>query len=485
MSSEPKGTVAVVGAGLAGLTAAYRLQQRGFDVTVFEARDRVGGRVWTVRKGDYIMDLGAAFYLGTYRESIDLIHEVGLGPLFTEVPVWGVMPKRGDKHLLDYGKLLRTGLTTRALSARSKLKALKLVRPMVEARGSLGYHTYDQVAQLDTETVREYFRRELNEELLQWAGRPLVSSTWVADDADTSIALLLWTIRNMLVSTMYNLRPGVSGLPEELARRLRVRLGHPVANVADTGPAVEVTFTPGGGAQQTESFDACVIATQAQYALAMFPQMDENHRGLYETTRYRRLGSICLGLSQRPNDPATYYMVSPHEDPDTIAVIADHAKAPGRAPEGKGLLTVLLSHEYLERTLNLSDEDVLEYALGRARRYYGDVVDSLEEHAVARWPESVPVMDKGRFARIADFQKRLDWTARVQFASDLDRISGLNGALVSGQEAANRIVNSLLAPKANVVSAGRAQISRFASAVPGSGASRTATQPWARAAPST
>ena len=455
MPGELRGTVAVVGAGLAGLTAAYRLRQRGFDVTVFEARDRVGGRIWTVRKGDYIMDLGAAFYLGTYRESIDLIHELGLGPLFTEVPVWGVMPKRGDKHLLDYGKLIRTGLTTRALSARSKLKALKLVRPMLKARGSLAYHTYDQVAQLDTETVREYFRRELNDELLQWAGRPLVSSTWVADDGDTSIALLLWTIRNMLVSTMYNLRPGVSGLPEELARRLDVRLRHPVANVVDTGRGVDVTVTSeSGGSQRTESFDACVIATQAQYALAMFPQMDENHRALYEATRYRRLGSICLGLSRRPNDPATYYMVSPHEDPDTIAVIADHAKAPGRAPEDKGLLTVLLSHEYLERTLDLSDEDVLEYAIDRARRYYGDVVDTLEEHAVARWPESVPVMDKGRFARIADFQKRLDWTARVQFASDLDRISGLNGALVSGQEAANRVMNAVLAPRPHPILVG-------------------------------
>jgi hypothetical protein len=224
----------VIGAGLAGLTAAFRLQQRGFDVTVFEERNRVGGRVWTVRKGDYTMDLGAAFYLGTYRESIDLIYELGLGPLFTEVPVWGVMPKRGDKHLLDYGKLLRTGLTTGALSARSKLKPLKLAHPMIKTRGSLGYHSYDQVAQLDTETVREYFRRDLNEELLQWAGRPLVSSTWV-DDGDTSITLLLWTIRNMLVSKMYNLRPGVSGLPEELARRLDVRLQHPVAGVADNG----------------------------------------------------------------------------------------------------------------------------------------------------------------------------------------------------------------------------------------------------------
>ena len=447
-----RGHVAVVGAGLAGLTAAYRLQQQGFDVTVFEGRDRVGGRVWSVRKGDFLMDLGAAFYLGTYKESIELIHEVGLGPLFTEVPVWGIMPKEGKKHLLDYGKLMRTGLTTGALSPRSKLLALKLVAPMFRARAGLGYHTYDEVAQLDTATVREYFRRNLNEELLQWAARPLVSSTWVADDADTSITLLLWSIRNMLVSKMYNLRTGVSGLPIELARRTGVRLRHDVVNVTDEGGGVTVTFSADGAAQQTEHFDACIIATQAQYALSMYPQMDDNHRGLYASTRYRRLGSICLGLGQRPNDPATYYMVSPHEDPNTIAVIADHTKAPGRAPEGKGMLTVLLSHEYLEQTLDHSDEQVLEYAIDRARHYYGGVVDTVEEHMVVRWPESVPVMDKGRFARIAQYQKNIDWKSRVQFASDLDRISGINGALVSGQEAAKRILAATTTPERTSIS---------------------------------
>src|SRR5689334_3925114 len=43
------GRVIVVGAGLAGLTAAYELGRAGFDVTVLEARDRIGGRVYTIR----------------------------------------------------------------------------------------------------------------------------------------------------------------------------------------------------------------------------------------------------------------------------------------------------------------------------------------------------------------------------------------------------------------------------------------------------
>ncbi len=49
-ASPPRGSVVVVGAGLAGLTCAYELQRAGWKVTVLEARNRPGGRVYTVRK---------------------------------------------------------------------------------------------------------------------------------------------------------------------------------------------------------------------------------------------------------------------------------------------------------------------------------------------------------------------------------------------------------------------------------------------------
>ena len=64
-------SVIVLGAGIAGLVAAYELQRAGYQVTVLEARDRVGGRVWTVRGGDRIEHIGrpdqrAAFDRGLY-----------------------------------------------------------------------------------------------------------------------------------------------------------------------------------------------------------------------------------------------------------------------------------------------------------------------------------------------------------------------------------------------------------------------------------
>jgi monoamine oxidase len=50
--------VAILGAGIAGLVSAFELKRAGWDVVVLEARDRIGGRVWTVRGGDRIVQTG-------------------------------------------------------------------------------------------------------------------------------------------------------------------------------------------------------------------------------------------------------------------------------------------------------------------------------------------------------------------------------------------------------------------------------------------
>ena len=62
--------VAVLGAGMAGLVAAYELRRAGWDVTVLEARDRIGGRVWTVRGGDRIVQTGRPDQLCSFDEGL-------------------------------------------------------------------------------------------------------------------------------------------------------------------------------------------------------------------------------------------------------------------------------------------------------------------------------------------------------------------------------------------------------------------------------
>ncbi|HEX5245191.1 MAG TPA: NAD(P)/FAD-dependent oxidoreductase [Tepidisphaeraceae bacterium] len=70
--------VLVIGAGMAGLTAARRLAEAGRPVLVLEARDRVGGRIRTLREEGEILELGAEFIHGRPPELWDLIREAGL-----------------------------------------------------------------------------------------------------------------------------------------------------------------------------------------------------------------------------------------------------------------------------------------------------------------------------------------------------------------------------------------------------------------------
>jgi monoamine oxidase len=81
-------SVIILGAGIAGLVSAYELQRAGYRVTVLEARDRIGGRAWTIRGGDRIVQTGredqhAAFSPGLYFNAgparIPSTHRVILG----------------------------------------------------------------------------------------------------------------------------------------------------------------------------------------------------------------------------------------------------------------------------------------------------------------------------------------------------------------------------------------------------------------------
>ena len=72
--------IVVIGAGLSGLTCAYRLQEKGFDVSVYEAHNRVGGRVFTVSVDGYLAELGGQniFDGGEAENMLSLIEELGL-----------------------------------------------------------------------------------------------------------------------------------------------------------------------------------------------------------------------------------------------------------------------------------------------------------------------------------------------------------------------------------------------------------------------
>src|SRR5689334_18064689 len=77
---EPTADVLVLGAGVAGLAAAQELSQAGLRVIVIEARDRLGGRIFTRHVAGHPLpiELGAEFIHGRPPESFALVEQAGL-----------------------------------------------------------------------------------------------------------------------------------------------------------------------------------------------------------------------------------------------------------------------------------------------------------------------------------------------------------------------------------------------------------------------
>src|ERR1043165_1419899 len=73
--------VAILGAGIAGLTAAYELLQAGYKVTIFEAKERAGGRSFTVRSGDTIKENTGTTQVCKFPDDPDFYLNAGPGRL--------------------------------------------------------------------------------------------------------------------------------------------------------------------------------------------------------------------------------------------------------------------------------------------------------------------------------------------------------------------------------------------------------------------
>lgn len=93
--------VAIIGAGYAGLAAADALRAAGAEVTVFEARDRVGGRVWSVPYGDdAVIERGAEFILPGYDVMNDLAARFGI-PLVLKGTPYGRRVPVGEEAVSE------------------------------------------------------------------------------------------------------------------------------------------------------------------------------------------------------------------------------------------------------------------------------------------------------------------------------------------------------------------------------------------------
>ena len=448
------GSVAIIGAGVTGLTAAYCLKQRGSRVVVYEATDRIGGVVKTERRGGYLAELGPNSMSSPSAAVLAILRDLGLDGSMVRAS-----PAARERYIVRRGKLVHLPLTpaelltTRLLSNAAKLAILS--EPLVDTSDS----TVD-------ESVAAFIRRRFNQEVLDYVVNPFVAGMYAGDPEQLSVRHALpqlhalerthgSVMKAFLKAAkaqrrldedvkhsggLFSFRDGLQEIPEALGRELKseLRLKAPVTQLR-TGPR---GWTVGAAYQGPELYDAVVYAAPAH-------GLDDIDLDLTGGERLATLSSIVhppvavLALGFRREDVSHslegFGFLAPEvERRRVLGVIFSSSLFASRAPEGHVLLTVFAGGARDPDFVHNDPQTLTARVLDELRILLGTRGEPSFK-AVQIWPKAIPqyVLGYGRFKDIAD-QIEQSNPGLVLAGTYRDGIS-LGDALASGERAASRV----------------------------------------------
>ncbi|GAA4717979.1 NAD(P)/FAD-dependent oxidoreductase [Pedococcus ginsenosidimutans] len=398
--------VVVVGAGLAGLTCAVTLEERGLDVLVVEAADEVGGRVRTEVVDGHLCDVGFQLLNPAYpavRQLLDVealaLQRFGAG---VEVRRDGVTALLADprREPAALARTLASGLVTPGEVARLARWAAPSLGPVSRLESGPDCSLAES---LDRAGVDGPLRREVLE--------PFLAGVLAEDGGRTSAAFVRLLLRSFLLGTPGVPGDGMRAVPAQLASRLRspVRLGTPATLGA--GPSVR---TDDGEVPARAVVVATDVAAAADLSVLAAAPTQGLRTWWFSTTD--------------PAPRSRWLRVDGARGPVVNTAVVSDA-APSYAPPGRRLIqaTTLASAP--------DDEQLVRREVARLWSTSTARWDLLVRHDVARALPFVPpplvvrrpvALGEGRFV-----------------AGDHRDTSSIQGAMVSGRRAARAVVAHL------------------------------------------
>lgn len=432
--------VIVVGAGIAGLTAAHRLQQQGRRVVVLEAQDHVGGRMTSEALHGHVVDRGAQFLSSAYTVIPELLQEFGLSDQLRATAGQCAIVRGGRPRVLRIDRPVDawcSGLLSVAALLRLGWHAWRTGRDAAP----LSLSDYADWACFDDQTTRAWVERHCGREACDYFFEPVLQGFYFQSPDDTSMALALAITRfGVRKAATTTLEGGLGRLPEAIARGLDVRIATPVQRITEAGGRVRVAWATGaleGG--------HVVLATPAPATRAMVADvaLGEVADALLATP-YSASIVVALATDAQYTLPAAlagvYGVLIPALERGHVAAVGIETNK-RRAHRGAGhLLNLMLCHRSAERFMQSPDHVLVAQAI----RSVESILPALSRHVVHtrvfRWPCAEPISWVGRATAIARYRALQGASpGRIVLAGDYMGMPFTEGAAESGQWAAQAI----------------------------------------------
>jgi oxygen-dependent protoporphyrinogen oxidase len=465
-------SVAVVGGGIAGLSAAWQLVDRvrsgELSVTVYEGSDRVGGKLRLEPVGGALVDVGAESVLARRPEALTLIEELGLDPQRTHPATVGAsIVSRGHRWPMPSGTVM--GVPSDPESVRGLLSDEEVRRlgdeeldPVGGGSSMAAGHGQDvSVGDLVDARLGRAVTDRLVEPLLAgvYAGHARRISVQMAVPALATAALagrsLLTVAReaqlaarsapSSVLPVFATLVGGLGGLPAALASALetagvQVRTSAVVRElrydadgwVVATGPTTDVL---------RERHDAVVLATPARATSRLLAEVTPACAAVLSSIDYASVAIVTLALAGRPGvlDDSSGFLVPPVEGLTIKAATFSTSKWPwlSDAHPERSWLRASIGRQGEEASLQHDDETLVATAVADLRTVLGELPDPVDAH-VRRWGGGLPQYAVGHRGLVDAARRELPPTLALAGAA-YDGV-GIPACIASGRAAAHAVL---------------------------------------------
>jgi len=430
----------VVGGGIAGLAAAYRLQQRGYEATVLEASDDLGGLAATYETaGDDI----ERFYhhLSKSEETIvELAEELGLGDRVEWLVGKNAYYVDGVVHPLD---------TLPQIAAYPHLSLydtfrLGLLTLEIDVRGGRPrFDTYDDLEAFEDVPIKDFLLSHTTRGVYENFFEPLLDAKFGDRKDDVSAAWLLGRIkfrgeRDLRRGEILGYFQGgfavlIDALVDAVGRE-NVTTGARATDLDVRNGDVESITVETESGVETQPTDGVVVATM--------PNVLEELTGYACDIDFQ--GAVCAVVTMDERLTETYWLNVAHDAP--FGALIEHTNFVPPARYGGDNLLYIASYvqDPSEDVWQMDDAALRETWLGHVAEMFPEFdPDGVSEFRVARNPRAAPVYERGYLDMVVPYDLREAVGEGVYYAGMASRAQyperSLNGGIVAGFACADRI----------------------------------------------
>ncbi|MXW08470.1 MAG: FAD-dependent oxidoreductase [Gammaproteobacteria bacterium] len=426
--------VIVVGAGAAGLAAAYALRKRGLEFTVLEAADRAGGRIAVDEVDGFRIDIGAQVFAAGYDTALRLCRELGVPvrAISRRAGIWS----RGAFRVVDQNdpwRNLRTLLAFKLFSPGGLWQLLRLGWKLRRRAADLSFADPSGALALDTDaSVADWIRMTGGTESLEGLAGTSIRVLTLAEPEEVGAAYgmtLLWG---------FTFQPSELLTPERGMGQFTQALVAAVADQIRLSTSVERVIIREGavaGVQTAAGFvaaDAVVCATTATEARRLLPDLPADICRALGRVTYSSNCRVVFGVDRPVLPDQCYFVALPRREGSFVVDYSDAVvKSPRVAPSGRLIHAESASHR-AESLSALPDGDLCRRFLSEIRRYSPEMPEPRFARAYRR-KEAVCLMPSGALAALAQARRSLPEQIRgLALAGDYMHLPSVEGAVASG-----------------------------------------------------